>query len=211
MAAVEDSTVPVLRDRHTQHLQCYSDNPGRRNFEKTALRNYPGAKLLPSCVPSCETHCTSTAATWALHPLFVPVAATAPVRRGTLCNMHLCVRSFRCTCSVRISHLPRTSCAESLTFFMIDHIDHHSPTSAAVFMDTIAVSVTSMVNPGAIGYEDPSRSSRNTSMSGTCFGCTVATSTTAVIALLTSVARRALVPQTSFRANKRAPVTLLRH
>lgn len=36
---------------------------------------------------------------------------------------------------------------------MIDHIDHHSPTSTAVVMDTIAVSLTSRIDPGAIGYE----------------------------------------------------------
>lgn len=67
--------------------------------------------------------------------------------------------------------------------FLIDHENLRSPPSTAVLMDTMAVSLTSRINPGAMGYEGLSRSLRDTSMSGICFKRTVATSTTAVIAL----------------------------
>jgi hypothetical protein len=77
---------------------------------------------------------------------------------------------------------------------MIDHVDHNSPTSTAVVMDTIAVSLTSRIDPGAIGYEVSSRSPRDASMSGTCFSCALAAGTTAVIALSALAARHALCP-----------------
>ena len=75
-------TLPARRDRCTQELQRYSDHPRTRNFSKAALRNYPDAKSLPLLRGFLRnTRCTSTAVTWALHPLFVPVAARAPLRR----------------------------------------------------------------------------------------------------------------------------------
>lgn len=167
-----------------------------------------------------NTYCTSTAATWALHPLFVPVAAS---RQGSSAQGDpLQCASLRALLSSHLQpqdQLPATNVlrrtldsALYLRLFMMDHIDHHSPTSTAVVMDTIAVSLTSRINPGAICYEGLSRSPRDTSMSGTCFSRAVATGTTAVIALSTLAARHALVPlRPSFRANKRAPVALLRH
>ena len=94
---------------------------------------------------------------------------------------------------------------------MIDHVDHHSPTSVAVVMGTIAVSLTSRIDPGAIGCmglpED-----RETRQCLALAPVAQSPGTTAVIALLTLVARRALVAlRPSFRANKRVPVSLLRH
>lgn len=61
-------------------------------------------------------------------------------------------------------------------------------------MGTVAVSLTSGIDPGAIGYEVFSRSLRDTSMSGACFSRTLAAGTTAVIALSTLAARHALRP-----------------
>jgi hypothetical protein len=64
--------------------------------------------------------------------------------------------------------------------------DQRSPSAATTWYSRCAVSLMSSINPHTIGRRLPfSRTLRDTSMSGTCFSCLVATGTTAVIALHT--------------------------
>jgi hypothetical protein len=134
--------------------------------------------------------------------LFAPVAAS---RRGFIAQgtplQCACLRALLSSRMQPQIQSPATNVlrrrldsAVNLRPFMIDHIDHHSPTFIAVVMDTIAVSLTSRIDPSAIGYEGLSRSPRDTSMPGTCFSCALAAGTTAVIALSTLAAPQPVVP-----------------
>lgn len=72
--------------------------------------------------------------------------------------------------SPAVSVLRRTlDSAMYLRLFVIDDVHQCAPSCPAVVMDTMAVSLTSRINPSAIRYEGLARRPRDTSMSGTCF------------------------------------------
>lgn len=158
----------LTRSSYTQHLQRYSDHPGKRDFENTALRNYPDAKSLPLLRAFAEH-------TLHEHSSNVGIASTFRARRCQGLNPQGVPLQCASLHALLSSHLqpqdqsPATNIlrrtldsALYLRLFLIDYIDHHSPSSTAVVMDTIAVSLISRINPSAIGYEGLSRSPRDT-------------------------------------------------
>jgi hypothetical protein len=99
---------------------------------------------------------------WALNPLVAPVAASQgdPEKHAVLCaffRSHL-QPQHQSPAINSLRHM--LDCALYLRLLMIDDIGQRSPSSTAVVMDTVAVSLISRKHPGVIRYEGLSRNPR---------------------------------------------------
>ena len=129
------------------HLQSYNDNPGRKGFEKTGLRNYPDTKsLCPLAEHALHEHSSSNVGIASI--FFVP-RCQGLYPQG---NPFQCA-SLRALVSSHMqtqNQSPATNILRQmldsalyLWFSTMEHIDRNSSSSTAVVMDTMAVSLIS--------------------------------------------------------------------